>query len=245
MADGGLLLLVETTADQAWFDITTGLIEGWQHFDDDLRDGHPLLAADRWISRCWPVASPRRQAWPPDGSAAAAVGQHVIVARRRGVASASEAHVAVPDAARAAADSVALPGVRAAVDAALPAERLDLVRDFVRDAVVRVLRLDPDAPPGGGDRLMDLGCDSLMAVRLRNLLRSGLQLERALPVSLVFDHPTVDDIARVLLTRIDGPPTVTVADSAPAAPAIVGEAAVAAMSDAEVEAMLLERLKPR
>ena len=49
LAPGGLLLLVESTAPQSWWDIVFGLTEGWWRFQDtDLRPDHPLLPAERW-----------------------------------------------------------------------------------------------------------------------------------------------------------------------------------------------------
>src|SRR5690606_9250356 len=50
LAPHGLLLLVESTGHHAWHDISTGLIEGWQHFTDDLRAETPLLGPERWLS---------------------------------------------------------------------------------------------------------------------------------------------------------------------------------------------------
>src|SRR3546814_8964818 len=51
LAPGGLLLLVESTQPQVWWDIVFGLTEGWWRFrDTDLRPDHPLLPADGWRS---------------------------------------------------------------------------------------------------------------------------------------------------------------------------------------------------
>ena len=47
LAPGGILILCEVTDYLSWYDITTGLIEGWQLFEDGLRDDHPLLETRR------------------------------------------------------------------------------------------------------------------------------------------------------------------------------------------------------
>jgi acyl transferase domain-containing protein len=49
LAPNGLLVLVESTVPQLWWDIVFGLTEGWWRFrDTDLRPDHPLLSAARW-----------------------------------------------------------------------------------------------------------------------------------------------------------------------------------------------------
>ncbi|NIM40826.1 MAG: hypothetical protein GTN84_07715 [Hydrogenophaga sp.] len=233
--------------------MTTGLIEGWQHFADDLRTDNPLLAPPAWLQALREAGFEAADAWPRAGSAASELGQHVIVARVAGEASGAAGTDTVADASdpSAAATAGKTPAREQAeallrrVREALPAERVDVLREFVRDRVVRVLRLDVNTPPGRHDRLMDLGFDSLMAVQLRNQLGTGLGLDKPLPATLMFDHPTIDALATHLLGRVApaeaaGPVVAPIATSA--APAALGEAAVAAMSDEEIEALLLARL---
>ena len=122
-------------------------------------------------------------------------------------------------------------------------ERLDLLRAFVRERVMEVLRLAQDEPPARNARLMDLGFDSLMAVQLRNEIGSGLGLDRPLPATLIFDHPTIESLSTYLSAILF--PRKVPAETLVAAvdprrrltPALIAE-----MSDAEVELMLLDRL---
>jgi hypothetical protein len=116
-----------------------------------------------------------------------------------------------------------------------------------------VLGCAPDELPDRHDRLMDLGLDSLMAVQLRDQLGGHLSLKARLPATLMFDHPTIDALASFLRDRlwpVEAPvnpivrPGQSDAEGARAsAPADL--AAVAAMSDADIEARLLERFSAR
>jgi len=253
LAPGGALLLVESTTHHAWFDMTTGLIEGWQHFADGLRGDHPLLPAGRWLEVLRGAGFASAGAWPGPGAAASTLGQHVVVALSPGAAAGGQESVAAsagPAAeASASAAAPATPGLRTRLAEALPGERLELLREYVRGHVVNVLRLGGAEPPARNARLMDLGFDSLMAVQLRNLLGAGLGLARPLPASTMFDHPTIDALAARLLELVgageapDAAPPVACA-APPPRPAL-DEAAVADLSEAEVEALLLQRLGGR
>ena len=239
LAPGGVLILIETTTHLAWFDMTTGLIEGWQHFSDNLRNDNPLLSADSWITALSDAGFEAASTWPPSGSLADQLGQHVVVARKPGVflgfANAdADAHDVAP---RVAVKSESDAFRQRARDA-LPSERIELMRDFVREKVMGILRLEPSEAPGRNDRLMDLGFDSLMAVQLRNVLGTGLALDRPLPATLMFDHPTIESLSSYLVALLN--PTEVENVVAPLKPEQVS--AVADMTDAEIEALLLNKL---
>jgi acyl transferase domain-containing protein/SAM-dependent methyltransferase len=254
LAPGGLLLLVESTTHFDWFDMTTGLIEGWQHFTDELRSDNPLLSPDEWVEALVAAGFEEAGAWPRPNSPAAHFGQHVVVARVAGRP--EDAMGAKEFASRDAVSEMAsMPGdpvkelFRQRVLDALPADRLDLIRDFVRERVIQVLRLDRAEPPDRNARLMDLGFDSLMAVQLRNLLTKDLGIERPLRATVMFDYPTINALATHLLDQLEpkeDPAGIQVAQATSVRePAVLGAAAVAAMSDAEIETRLLERLERR
>ena len=93
---------------------------------------------------------------------------------------------------------------------------------------------------------MDLGFDSLMAVQLRNLLGKDLGIERPLRATVMFDYPTINALATHLLDQLvptDRGSTQAAQEAGARKPASLGTAAVAAMSDAEIETRLLERLE--
>lgn len=251
LAPGGQLILIESTTHFAWFDMTTGLIEGWQHFDDDLRSDHPLLSADEWIEALRGAGFEDAGAWPQRESQARHLGQHVLVARVAGEpvkeagAASDEDHSAGAVASEPLAQAH---GFKERLIDAPPADRLELMRSFVRERVVQILRLEATEPPDRNERLMDLGLDSLMAVKLRNLLGADLGVERPLSATVMFDYPTIDTLAAHLLDRLFPPnrfDEAALQDPGPRQPAMLGIAAVAAMSDAEIEARLLDRLGER
>ncbi|NGO69801.1 type I polyketide synthase, partial [Streptomyces boncukensis] len=48
LVPGGVTMLLEASHQQRWSLMTTGLYEGWWYFDDDLREGSPLVGPQVW-----------------------------------------------------------------------------------------------------------------------------------------------------------------------------------------------------
>jgi NAD(P)-dependent dehydrogenase (short-subunit alcohol dehydrogenase family)/acyl carrier protein len=140
-----------------------------------------------------------------------------ITAERRAKVSAAEAE----------------PTLRATLADAPPARRLSLLVSHVHHQALRVLGLPPTYPLDAFQGLRDVGLDSLMAIELRNHLQRSV--ERDLPTTLAFDYPTVDAIARhimsVIASEAPRPSTAAVEDRA-----LADE--VDALTDAEAEALL-------
>ncbi|MFB6903287.1 SDR family NAD(P)-dependent oxidoreductase [Streptomyces bacillaris] len=98
--------------------------------------------------------------------------------------------------------------------AGLPEDRrLKAVADTVQDIVAAVLghsgvdAIDPEAP------FRDLGFDSLTSLELRNALNRATGLR--LPATVVFDRPSVDDLAKHVFDQLD---TLAPGAPVPAAP---------------------------
>ncbi len=83
------------------------------------------------------------------------------------------------------------------------AGREDLLVSFLQREVQAVLRL-PSAPASAVG-FFDLGMDSLMAVELRNRLNRAFSDTYAAPNTLVFDYPTIADLARHLVDALGEP----------------------------------------
>ena len=252
LAPGGVLILVEATADFAWLDLTIGVIQGWQHFADAARSEHPLLLPTEWQRVLVDSGFSASAAWPREASPCMVLGQHLILARAPGELSAAAPPVA-PAVAAVTGEPVAdrsadVPALRVRVEQATANDRLDLLREFVRVQVMGVLRRPDEDPPGLHDRLMDLGVDSLMAVRLRARLGESLGLGEPLPATLLFDHPTVASLADVLAECFGSAAPSPIVPVEPIRVAIpqtdaLDLDAVAALSEAEIEALVLRRLQ--
>jgi acyl carrier protein len=224
--------------------MTTGLIEGWKHFADDLRTDNPLLSAAAWMVALREEGFVDTAAWPPTGSPAEALGQHVILARAAGAFQAFTTMPASTHSGRAADDSTAAQPWRELLERSLPGERLSVLQEMVCEQVMQVLGADAASRPARHDRLMELGMDSLMAVQLRNALSTALALDPPLPSTLMFDYPTINAIADFLLERLM--PAAQRGKSTESTnvqtPVIRSAAAIAAMSDEEIAKLLLERV---
>jgi acyl transferase domain-containing protein/SAM-dependent methyltransferase len=244
LVPGGILLLYETTDHPRWFDITTGLIEGWQLFEDNWRDDNPLIDPKRWADALEAAGFVAVNATPERGTPTELLGQHVVAAlapfegiERNPFAPSTETTLAA-----APRTTIEPEPIMTQLAAALPADRHELLVDFVRGHLRRVLKLDPARTIDRNARLMDMGVDSLMAVELRNRLSSSLQLPRKLPATLIFDYPTAATIASMLdeiLQPDQAAATHAETNTTQTEPATTD---VSELSDAEVEALLLKKL---
>ncbi len=96
------------------------------------------------------------------------------------------------------------------------AQRQAKILEIVRTTIGAVLGFSAESVPPRG-RLFDLGLDSLTAVELQNRLQRGLQV--VLPATVAFDHPTVEALAKHLLTLVQlGPEPEAPAKPAAASP---------------------------
>jgi len=238
LSPGGFLVAVESTDYHIWLDVTMALVAGWQRFDDAWRQRHPLLGADRWTAILEEAGFVHAGVWPGASSAASILGQHVLVAQTAAdsandvTAPSAGARSAVPVQTRAAAE----PGLSRRLAGSTPLERRAHLLDLVRAEVIRVLRLPPDQSPSSRQRLMELGVDSLMAVELRDRLRSALALEQSLSATLVFDYPTIAAIADYLSTLVEPAPAAVAEFTSERADAIamLDDDAVAEIVDARL-----------
>jgi len=259
LSSGGSLVLLETTHHQSWFDMSTGLIEGWQHFADEGRREHPLLDVDRWRAVLDRTGFSDMAAFPAPESPASELGQHVLLAR------CPDAFKAVLQGQNIAAitgerkdtwkamPQPAAQGNAAAVVAeklqALPADKREqAISAAVRETICDVFRLDsPPEQLGDRDRLSDLGMDSLIALELRGALSKRLGLEGKISSTIAFDTGTVGELVRLLsavLTPAAGQDS-RAAESKPAPrterPQLTAEQ-LEEMSEEEVEQLLRERI---
>jgi SAM-dependent methyltransferase len=253
LAPGGLLILCEVTTHHGWFDVTTGLIEGWLVFEDGLRGDHPLLSGEVWRDALAAGGFEAVSVYPQAGSRAEALGQRVVVAKAPGESGASrrltiagESHSAIVR------ETVTVTEPAAVLTALLeapPLQRHDSLVTLMRQHLAEMLRFDSPDQVERKRRLTDLGIDSLMAIEFSGRLTKALHLEKPLPSTLVFDHPTLDALADYLEREVlRFTPAAETAESKTGEPAarVANDARmdeIDQLSDEEVEALLLKKVK--
>lgn len=257
LAPGGAVVLLETTTHQACFDMSIGLIEGWQHFEDSERSEHPLLDAGKWCELLRRSGFEDPTALPDPASPAAFIGQHVLLARRGlsdveisgSGAVAEQSHGPVP----AVVNEGAEPAPAFAIDlnALSAGDWEERVAQCVRQTICRVfgLQVSP-ADLGDRDRLSDLGMDSLIAIELRSELAKVLGYEGRIPATIAFDTGSVGELTRTL-AALTQPASESYSETGTASvPPVQVSVAVTAeslqeMTEERVEQLLKERLSKR
>ena len=114
---------------------------------------------------------------------------------------------------------------------------------FAGEHVARVLSAPNAQSIDVRQPLNELGLDSLMAVELRNRLGRGLQLERSLPATLVFDHPTLDAIATFLVRTVLPDVAPPGPSSRPESPPADAVGAIDDLTDEQIDAMFANRIR--
>jgi 3-oxoacyl-(acyl-carrier-protein) synthase/SAM-dependent methyltransferase/acyl carrier protein len=254
LSPGGILALIETTHHHSWFDMSTGLIEGWQHFEDEDRQDHPLLTPEQWRVVIERSGFAEAIALPGIDSPASVLGQHVLLARRSEDAerqSRSEMPSAASKAVSSSRPAQHLNGAPKAEFQGVPNEmREPMIATVVRETVCSVLRLDARPEElSDRDRLTDLGMDSLIALELRSELAKRLGLEGKISSTIAFDTGTVGELVRSLVPMLaneaDAPlhiSDIRAKQRRRHEPAPVTEEQLQGMSEEEVELLLKERL---
>ena len=77
-----------------WFDFTTGLIEGWQHFAEPIAPGQSVnCRLSNGRPRSWRAVSTKLPAFPEKDSSATIIGQHVILAHTASTDAETSLHI--------------------------------------------------------------------------------------------------------------------------------------------------------
>ncbi len=117
-----------------------------------------------------------------------------------------------------------------------------LLVTHVLNQVAKVLGMDRSRVIDPRRPIQEFGLDSLMALELRNVL--GTSMEKSLPATLLFDHPTVEALTDYLATQIlcFQPPSHPVAWRGRDSAAAHALTAIEELSNDEVERLFGERI---
>ncbi|MFD0723275.1 SDR family NAD(P)-dependent oxidoreductase [Streptomyces globosus] len=187
---GGRLVLNEASSNVLTATLTFGLLDGWWlHEDAELRlPGSPLLSAPGWRRALALAGFARSRAVPADEG----LSQHVVVAEtapgRTAPAAAADAPQALP----------AAPPLPAAGPSGMEAGGLqDAAQEYVKDAFAQILQV-PRERLWLDETYENFGVDSLTVPLIVDVLAEGMG---ELPVSLLFEYPTIREVAEYLVER--------------------------------------------
>ncbi|MFF7240917.1 SDR family NAD(P)-dependent oxidoreductase [Streptomyces collinus] len=216
---GGHLVLNEATSNVVTATLTFGLLDGWWlHRDTGLRlPGSPLLSGDGWRTALDLAGFTRSRALPADEG----LTQHVVVAESGpagpAAVTAPTAEPAPPPAAEPASEPRAGGGGRL----------VEAARDYVKDAFVQVLEVPRDRL-WLDETYENFGVDSLTVPRIADLLAERMG---DLPPTLLFEHPTIREVADHLVERYPDRVRALLPDQPRPAPARVTEPAPAQVTE--------------
>lgn len=207
LTPGGLLVLLESTRHHSWFDMSWGLTEGWQHFEDDFRGAHPLLSPEQWKEVLERNELSPVLILPATDSPMADLGQHVLIARsskeplRDATGDTSkvfELRTWQPQEVSSVVGDAEFE-IAARLRTLSPEEREGAIFRFVSTTICRVFNLPQSAEElTARERLTDLGMDSLIALELRAELAKGTGLGTRISSTIAFDTGTVGELAKAL-----------------------------------------------
>ena len=180
---GGFLLLNEVTALQDYATLTFGLTDGWWAFQDASRRiaNAPLLDIGLWRQALMEAGFPRMTAFGLPGESPDQRSQSVLIAER-------DPLVVVTTETRQQADRP----IAAPQAPLLDATGLETIvaQEVASALTLPVERLDPRG------RFMDYGIDSILGGQVVARLNRILGLD--LRPTVVFDHPSIRDLARFI-----------------------------------------------
>lgn len=182
LTTGGVLVLYETTTHWAWFETSTGLIEGWQLFRDNVRNTVPLLSDSEWKDILLAHGFKKVVCFPNHENIGNELGQHVILASTASdirfgerFAESGEQPFEVQERNQDQSDKLSLYLDKISND---PEERSVSMQKYVCLQASHILRI-PSDQVDVGKPLRNMGLDSLMAISLKNRIEADIGVRLA------------------------------------------------------------------